>query len=718
MSEVKNKVSKRKPKTVESQPTAETIPERVLFPHQVETVELMERIEREQCTVCPDTGFLHYCSYGSLCNPIGSGKTSSVLKVIKNDKLRFETVNSLTIHLDGKTLTGDPRPMFFNKNRERGIVNSTASASSNHLNLEMLSNMNEDEQRCALQNALLPRVRAIHPENAVHITNFLIESGEPCDILEALEEDEDLKSTIEEAVTILGDKLKSKNAIVLYPININIVICNKALTVVWKKEAECMGVVNVTIDLPRHVNGISSFLERIAPLLSVENGVLIVSSHLYGNVVTYLKSLIGTDFRIDYRHFISPKRIILDDIHAVQRFSYGVYNISPLFIWSVNSTPGLVRWDYIDRSIGSVILTRPKISGYKNIGHLVQINIPENFYKVPDVIVHRQHYKRNDMGTILKDHIPQYIKDMLETGDFDGAYREMLSEARGISSENEESETIVSTRKPIHELVKIKYMREIEQLNDRKRRLIENGWDVGNIDRSIKEIVTKMEILDQRLVKLNDEVIECPICMDEIERSQMVTTKCCFNSFCKDCIINGCFRTNKTCPLCRKGICQMDIYTFSSDGTAIDLDLKEIARQRSDRLDKLKLPKTPMDALMNLVLSKPQGKFVVFNPNHGSSSTFKTFFRGSGIAIEDLSGSIMSIQRKLTEFEQGKIKILFLNLHSSNAGLNLQFATDVVIIDSATLLDEKNSQYSQSIGRVRRFPRLESIPVHYITPIQ
>jgi SNF2 family DNA or RNA helicase len=316
----------------------------------------------------------------------------------------------------------------------------------------------------------------------------------------------------------------------------------------------------------------------------------------------------------------------------------------------------------------------------------------------------------------LRDHLPHNVREMLETGDFDGAYRIMLQRARGHDTTEapveEENHQDISERKPLHDLVMERYRMEMRDLLSRKQRLIENGMNTAIIEETIKGHEHKMKALEDRLKAAEQETVECPICCDEMERGEMTITKCCNNAFCKSCI-SAVFKTNKTCPLCRKKISPMDIYSMQGDGTALDMDFTKLRVQevRSDSL-----PTSPMQALLQVVSSNPKGKFVVFAPYEGSSKAFKEYFKNTSFQIADLGGSAASIRSRLDSFEGGSVNVLFLSSRTSNAGLNLQFATDVVIIDTNAELNIEDEGYKQSIGRVRRFPRTTAVPVHHISP--
>lgn len=624
--------------------------ERVLFPHQIESVELMEKAETGVPLKDKYTGFDIYYSFGTLKNPVGSGKTSTVLQVIKNDKLKFETVDKLSIRTSNGyygMVQGDPRSFFAD-----------------------------------------------------------VETGDAM--------------------------LNESSMLVFHTSPVNVVVCTKPLTNVWKSEADAMGVAVVIVDTPAHVKSIHVFEDRVKDVMTVGNGVIVTTTMIHGQVMDFLLDLASNPIpgrehpphQSRGRHYLCIKRLILDDIHSVSKWTSNYAKLAPLFTWCVNTTPKMIRWDKFEKYISTCFLTRPAFSSLyerRPRGHVVKVQVPTEVYQEPEVRVNKIRYKRNAVADMIGGHLPNAVKEMLNTGDFDGAYRYMVNmcrpegeaETQGQDQESSPNQTIAE-RRPIHELAMEGYKVELDKLVRRRLQIVELGGNPRIVNEQIIAQESKIKALEERLNQAIQETCECPICMDDVERGGMIVTKCCNNAFCKGCI-KEVFRTNRICPLCRTKLTPLNIFSLSGDGTAVDIStLNEIGRT----MGRTTCASNPMEALMNLVTSKPRGsRFVVFAPSEGSSAAFKTYFANSGYTLVDLRGSSASIRNRLREFEDGSISVLFLSSKTSNAGLNLQYASDVVIIDSTdNVLDPDSGFYKQSIGRVRRFPRTELVPVHHITP--
>lgn len=618
----------RTKKTITTEPPVVERVERTLFSYQLETVELMETAEKTQLITNPLTGFSHPISSGLLENELGSGKTSAVLKMIKNHNRPFEKTDRVTFFDGhGTSSTGNPQLLF--------------------------------------------------PDPTTGKTLLPVQDG----------------------------RLTYP---MLYPVPTTLVVCSKTIVSHWKKEAEHMLLDYLTIDAPRQVNE-----EELVPRLRAfqetvgeKGSIIVVSAHLLGSFINTLRVTIDKTIVRDRRCDLSLffHRIVFDDIHSVTKWTRPDYRYSTAFLWFVNSTFDRIGSNRLD-DISMKTCLFPRCLTSSGLIR-VKVDVPQSTYTPPPVVEHRVFYRNRTIVRRLENHIPEHVREMLQTGDFTGAYAAMT----GLQADGSGQIMIpVSARQPIHVLLENRYNRELEELNRRKGRLIELGHSTEGVDQKIVEVRRQLEAFRERIKEICSETVECPICMDETHRQDRAVVKCCNNVFCKSCIGTTILR-NGTCPLCREKVGMDCLYSMDEEGKVIDLDCRSLTEKSVNEAGE-RPASTPMEALRNIIQSKPNGRFVVFAPTENSSTTYRNFFRGSDITFADMSGSAISIRNRLESFESGGLRILFMSSRTSNAGLNLQHATDVVIIGQE---DEINVQ---AIGRVRRFPRTEPVPVHYILPV-
>lgn len=616
------------PRTVRKIPVENPVEQRVertLFPYQLETVELMETAEQTQLITCHITGFSYPISSGLLENQLGSGKTATVLKVIKNHKRPFEKMDKVTWY-DGRGTpsTGNPQILF---------PDPTTG------------------------NTLLP----IQDEEAVYP--------------------------------------------ILYPIPTTLIVCSKTIVNHWKREAEHMLLDCLTIDAPKQVTE-----EELIPRLCAfqetvdeKGSAIVVSSHLFRRFIGILSLTKRRAFGMGYRCRSSLffHRAVFDDIHSVTGWTSPDFSYSAGFLWFVNSTFGhisLSRREYISfrTQLFPEYLTA---EGFIR----VKVTVPQTTYTPPPLVETRVYYRDRTITRRLETHIPDNVREMLQTGDLMGAYATMA----GLQTDDNGQLMIpVSARVPVHVLLENRYNRELEDLDRRKGRLTELGHSTEGVDQRITEVRSRLGVFRERIREICSETAECPICMDETDRQHRAVVKCCNNVFCKSCIGTSIIR-NGTCPLCRERLGMDCLYSMDEEGKVIDLDYRTFPTTASTGAGE-RPPSTPMEALRNIIQTKPEGRFLVFAPTETSSATYRTFFRGSDITFADMGGSAVSIRKRLESFESGGLRVLFMSARTSNAGLNLQNATDVVI------LGREGGMIDQAIGRVRRFPRTEPVPVHYI----
>lgn len=594
--------------------------ELTLFPYQIETVELMQRVEEEGTAVDSETGFYQKKSYAVLSNPVGSGKTAVVLKLIKENKRVLSRVDQVTFYSSGDNLTstGDPRPSYVD-----------------------------------------------------------VRNGDP------------LRTT-------------GKNQLIVFPITL--VICPKPLVRHWKTEAERMRVPCITFDAPKQLleTNFHKTLDDFRSNIAEDHGsAVIVSMHLLQKFLTILTAFHGQMTMYNKRIFLT--RIVCDDIHSGTTWTCG-HSVSASFLWFVNSTFSCIPQK---RFCDIHFLTElyPQYTRYGEIVRVVSVDVPTSVYEPPPLIERTLYYRDRTIVRHLENHLTPEAREMMESGDFTGVYNVMAGFA---------PQTLIpiSERIPIHELISRKYKDELDHHERRKTSLEFLGHNTENVIKKIQEIKRSMEALSQRIREVASEHLECPICMCEIELESRAIVKCCNNVFCKICIGTTIMRNGK-CPLCRETISLDTMYAIDEEGRAIDLDYKRTMETRNLNPGEINLYSTPMEVLKDLILETPEGKFVVFVPNEYMGRVYKTFFKEYGIKVGDIMGSSLTVSKTLESFSSGIVRAIFMSSRTSNAGLNLQMATDVVIIGSNPGEDIE----TQSIGRVRRFPRTEPVPVHYIKRI-
>jgi SNF2 family DNA or RNA helicase len=216
---------------------------------------------------------------------------------------------------------------------------------------------------------------------------------------------------------------------------------------------------------------------------------------------------------------------------------------------------------------------------------------------------------------------------------------------------------------------------------------------IKNFTEQVKNLNFKLESLKSRISNVDEK--DCPVCAQKVTNPAM--TPCCKNIFCFQCMAMALnYSQNKECPLCRK---KVDI----SQMTAIKSGVVE-----NNDNDETKLP-IKIDCLINLIKSKPEGRFLVFSEYDNSFIKVSNTLNESNIRWSKLCGSSGHITNVINHYTDNQIKVLLLNAKHYGSGLNLQMTTDIVLYHRMSEDLEK-----QVIGRGQRLGRTSTLNVHYL----
>lgn len=239
----------------------------------------------------------------------------------------------------------------------------------------------------------------------------------------------------------------------------------------------------------------------------------------------------------------------------------------------------------------------------------------------------------------------------------------------------------------------------IEMLKINKENLQVQNTTKSNLQKSIKNFTEqinnlqfKIDSLKSRITNIKDK--ECPICTLTV--SVPIITPCCRNIFCFSCIAQALHVSNNMCPLCRDPRLDLNKLTIISSDTQVD------------EIEEDKLP-TKLESLINLINSKPDGRFLVFSEYENSFNEIVNEFNKNGITYSKLCGSTGHITNLIKKYTSNQIRVLLLNAKHYGSGLNLQMTSDIVIYHRMT-----NDLEKQIIGRGQRIGRENALIVNYL----
>jgi len=375
------------------------------------------------------------------------------------------------------------------------------------------------------------------------------------------------------------------------------------------------------------------------------------------------------------------KRLMIDEAHDI--INHIPQGINYYYIWLISAT-------YIDilkknnnlYSYGLKVLlneTSINLLLVKN-----SIDFIKKSFNLPEPIEKFYLCKLPSKFIVAKKFFNNSIMEKINANDFAGAIKEL-----GGKSDTEDN---------IIELVSKELKRDLYNLEMEKTYIINQDIDETEKENKIKNINIKIENqknkindLTERIKSLNTN--NCAICMDTVQNPVMLD---CTHLYCGKCIFQW-VKDNKNCPYCRTPILSYDKLI------AIVNDKKEINEIEQEVI------LTKEETFINIVKNKPDGKFIVFSKNDYGFELIKMKMIENNISFDFLKGNTSHMLNILNKFKNGEIKVILLNTQYAGSGIDINYATDVIIFHSMGI------DKQQAIGRAQRVGRKSELYIHNLT---
>jgi SNF2 family DNA or RNA helicase len=398
-------------------------------------------------------------------------------------------------------------------------------------------------------------------------------------------------------------------------------------------------------------------------------------------------------------HFIyNWKRIMIDECHdiinKIEIFDY-------LFIWLISGTY-FNMCNKISSSSYSQYYNIKDILREDYINYiLVKCNkdFVKDSFKIPAIIEYYHLCKMSKYLKIIKKYINSAILDKINANDISGAIKDL-----GGKNETEEGmATLIcadmnknlSNKKKEHE-----YISGLDILEDFK------AIRLKHIENEIQIIEGKIKDLTDRITEINNKI--CSICLDTVTQPIILE---CTHIFCGACLfsfLNSSTQSsmNKKCPDCRAEIKSTEdltaIVSIKNDITNnVTNDI--VAIDNTSKIGKGILNKE--DTLLEILKGKPEGKFIVFSRVDVFSKIIK-LLETNNITFAELKGHTAHMMNVLKDFKNGTINVILLTTQYAGYGIDINYATDVIIFHSMAV------DKQQAIGRAQRVGRTNNLIVH------
>jgi len=377
----------------------------------------------------------------------------------------------------------------------------------------------------------------------------------------------------------------------------------------------------------------------------------------------------------DFNVIDSWKRVIIDEAHEI--ISKIPIHINYNYLWLISGT-------YTDLY---KINNNCYISGFRhildknNIDLVViknNLNFIKNSFYIPEPIEKNYlcHLPRDYL--IAKKYLNNSIIEKINANDFAGAIKDL-------GGKNETEDNIIL-------LVSKELNKDLKNKEREKNFISDLDIDIDDKENKLKKIDTDILIIKNKIFDLTERIKcfttnNCSICMDNLKNPIMLD---CTHLFCGSCIMKW-ILTNKNCPYCRKNI------PSYNNLIAIVSEKKEIKKD---------IILTKEDTFISIIKNKPNGKYLVFTKNDNGFENIKSKMIENNIKFEFLKGNTSHMVNILNKFKSGEINIILLNTQYAGSGIDINYATDIIIYHSMGI------EKQQAIGRAQRVGRTEQLFIH------
>lgn len=413
------------------------------------------------------------------------------------------------------------------------------------------------------------------------------------------------------------------------------------------------------------------FIERDKIISSLNNmDVVLIKKTLIKNFLNYYKT---TDFSLTYW-----ERVVFDEAHESTKY---LNTVSANFMW-------LVSGSYVSYDNSEHFRIRSNADFCNFSTNIIDITVREYVCERED----RQVY-------IIKDMLSPEVMAHINAGDFKGAIRRISgNEDADFNETNVIKALTTKFEKDLKDVeLTINYTREVTMLEHARKEALEK------LEKQKSELKAKIETIRTRVTSLRDE--KCSICLDDEPKNKIVINPC-LHVACSECMVQYInFSKSKrqpiTCQMCRTkvNIAGMRIIDVNAPSTSAAPHAPPAVVPAPARLVKL-------DQAISIVRKRqresPDAKILIFAQYNANFYKISLKIKRSMI----LQGDAPTISKIVSGFKQGSTQVLIIDSRHYAAGMNLQEATDVI------LMQNLGENEAQCIGRAQRPGRTTSLRVH------
>lgn len=374
------------------------------------------------------------------------------------------------------------------------------------------------------------------------------------------------------------------------------------------------------------------------------------------------------------------KRIIIDEAHDIA--SKMPYHMQYHYTWLISGT----YTDLLKNTNASFYTLGMRKLLNDNLINLVLVKNSENFIKssfdIPEPIERFYLCKLPADYLIARKFLNSSVMEKINANDFAGAIREL-------GGKNETEDNII-------ELISKELKKDLK--NKERERAYINDLDINDNDKEqkLKKLDVEIEVQMSKIADLTERIKSlstnnCIICMDTVKNPIMLE---CTHLFCGGCIMKW-MDKNNNCPYCRNPIASYNkliaIVNTTTTATNEESDNEFLSKE---------------DKFISIINKNPKGKFLVFTKNDNGFENIKNKMTENKITYEFLKGNTQHMMNVLDRFKSGDVRIILLNTQYAGSGIDINYATDVIIYHSMGI------DKQQAIGRAQRAGRKDPLRIH------
>jgi superfamily II DNA or RNA helicase len=374
------------------------------------------------------------------------------------------------------------------------------------------------------------------------------------------------------------------------------------------------------------------------------------------------------------------KRVIIDEAHDI--INQLKVHINYNYLWMISGTyEDLLKKVYNNNNSLIYTNTAKELMNDEFINLMLVKNnstFIKNSFKIPEPIEKFYLCKLSNNINVIKTFISDSILDKINANDITGAIKEL-------GGKNE-------TENDIIELVSRELKRDLFNKEAERDYISNLDIPVEQKTAKLKTINAEIEQQEEKIKNLTERISyisskTCSICMELIRNPIMIE---CTHIFCGECLIKW-LKNNNSCPYCRSNI----------NGTD---KLIAIVNENENITPEIILSKE--ETLLKIIRDKPDGRFLIFSKNENSFEKIKSELYKNNNKYELLKGTTTHMINVLDKFKSGEINIILLNTQYAGSGIDISYATDVIIFHNMGI------DKQQAIGRAQRVGRTDELYIH------